>query len=142
MSEYYKSPEKYEYRITEGVRKCWDGGPELSEEGWEEIDVWTRLEWTEERYWRKPRAPATEDDEVKYRVFIQYVMDFYGPGGVYASFFSGGVTREEVLTALRLRLSGPPDFSEDSYDRELVRDIMLCRRLEHDVSSYLQRGRN
>ena len=44
----------YEYQTTEGQRKCWDGEPDLSEEGWEEWAEWERFEYTEERYWRRP----------------------------------------------------------------------------------------
>ena len=45
---------RYQYRTTEGPRKCWDGDPDLSEEGWEEWAEWERFDYTEERYWRKP----------------------------------------------------------------------------------------
>ncbi len=43
----------YEYRTTEGQRKCWDGEPNLEADGWE-CTGWDRLEYTEERYWRRP----------------------------------------------------------------------------------------
>lgn len=58
----------YEYRTTEGQRKRWDdadvppcdesGQPE---QGWElnttsrDPDAWERFDYTEERYWRRPR---------------------------------------------------------------------------------------
>jgi hypothetical protein len=46
--------DRYHYRITTGQRKCWDGEPDLSKEGWEEWADWERFDFTEERYWRKP----------------------------------------------------------------------------------------
>ena len=45
---------RYEYQTTEGQRKCWDGEPDLADEGWEEYKEWERFEYTEERYWRRP----------------------------------------------------------------------------------------
>lgn len=46
--------DRYEYRTTEGQRKCWYGEPDLTEEGWEEYAEWERFDYTEERYWRRP----------------------------------------------------------------------------------------
>ena len=46
--------DRYEYQTTEGQRKCWDGEPDLADEGWEEYKEWERFEYTEERYWRRP----------------------------------------------------------------------------------------
>lgn len=43
----------FDYRVTEGPRKCWYGLPDLSEEGWEEYREWERFDFTEERYWRR-----------------------------------------------------------------------------------------
>lgn len=43
----------YEYRITQGERKAWDGLPDLSLEGWEEYREWERFDYHEERYWRR-----------------------------------------------------------------------------------------
>lgn len=46
----------YEYRTTHGQRKCWDGEPDLSKEGWEEYKEWERFDYHEERYWRRLKA--------------------------------------------------------------------------------------
>jgi hypothetical protein len=54
--------------------------------------------------------------------FIDYVMSFYGPGEIYDM----GTTREEVEDALEIRLKNTEiEFAADSYDRELIRDIIL-----------------
>lgn len=45
----------YEYQITDGQRKCWDGEPDLSKEGWEEWKEWERFNYHEERYWRRKK---------------------------------------------------------------------------------------
>jgi hypothetical protein len=57
----------YEERITEGQRKCWDGEPDLSKEGWEEYREWERFDYTEERYWRRPLTGQALTDELARR---------------------------------------------------------------------------
>lgn len=57
--------------------------------------------------------------------FIDYVLSFYGPGGIYDI----GATRQDVLEALATRLlcerySSLP-YEADSTDREIIRDIMI-----------------
>ena len=56
----------------------------------------------------------------KTETFISYLLDFYGPGGVY----DFGVTRDDILLALGIRLARNT-FDGDSMDREIVRDIIL-----------------
>lgn len=60
--------------------------------------------------------------------FIEYVLEFYGKGGIY----DFGASEEEVLKALKIRLEkhNDIDFGGDSLDRELVRDIILENRGE------------
>ena len=53
--------------------------------------------------------------------FVQYVMQFYGPGGIYDM----GATSEMIRTATLLYLEMGADFEGDSVDRENVRDIMI-----------------
>lgn len=54
--------------------------------------------------------------------FIEYVMSFYGPGEIYDM----NATREEVEDALAIRLENTEiEFAADSFDRELIRDIIL-----------------
>ena len=54
--------------------------------------------------------------------FIEYVMSFYGPEGIYDM----NATREEVEDALAIRLENAEiEFAADSFDRELIRDIIL-----------------
>ena len=58
--------------------------------------------------------------------FVNYVLEFYGEGGIY----DFGAVEGEVLKALEVRLKSRADipFGGDSFDRELVRDIMLKLR--------------
>lgn len=61
--------------------------------------------------------------------FVDYVLDFYGQRGIYEDFFSPVVTKEEVEAAVKIRKANDdPPFEGDSFDRELVRDIMFARR--------------
>jgi len=59
--------------------------------------------------------------------FTKYLLDFYGPNGVYPF----GFTAEQVSLATqlyktRLDINYPgEEFSGDSVDRERVRDIIL-----------------
>ncbi len=64
--------------------------------------------------------------------FVEYVLSFYGTGGIY----DFGATEADVRSALDQRLrsaSADCPFEGDSIDRELVRDIMLKdRELQHN----------
>ena len=54
--------------------------------------------------------------------FIDYVLSFYGANEIYDM----GATREEVEAAIVVRLENTEiEFAADSYDRELIRDIIL-----------------
>lgn len=54
--------------------------------------------------------------------FINYVLDFYGAGGLYNFNF----TKEEVVQAIAIRIeTNDIPFDADSVDRELVRDIVF-----------------
>jgi hypothetical protein len=57
--------------------------------------------------------------------FIDYVLDFYGKGGIY----DFGATKQMVVAATIERIERYPHtpFDSDSIDREWVRDIMLHR---------------
>ena len=59
--------------------------------------------------------------------FTQYMLDFYGPKGVYPF----GFTAEQIGFATQLykcRLPTGQEFYGDSVDRERVRDIILEAR--------------
>jgi hypothetical protein len=57
--------------------------------------------------------------------FIEYCLDFYGPGGIYPL----GMSEDEVTRAVRLLdLIGQEDLELDSIDREKVRDVVLVVR--------------
>lgn len=55
--------------------------------------------------------------------FINYVRSFYGPGGIYDM----GATDEMIINATiqYLTSEGAKWGNGDSYDREMVRDIMI-----------------
>jgi hypothetical protein len=59
--------------------------------------------------------------------FCDYVLDFYGPVGLYPM----GATREQVEGATRVLLThleaNGEEFQGDSYDREIVRDLLIAR---------------
>jgi hypothetical protein len=57
--------------------------------------------------------------------FIAYVLSFYGKGQMYSNFFKKPVTKVRVTKAVKQLLAIDREFCADSYDRELVRDIML-----------------
>ena len=61
--------------------------------------------------------------------FTQYLLDFYGPNGIYPM----GFTAEQISLATQLykcRLPAGQEFEGDSIDRERVRDIILDARAE------------
>jgi hypothetical protein len=61
--------------------------------------------------------------------FTQYMLDFYGPKGIYPM----GFTAEQISLATQLykcRLTEGQEFYGDSIDRERVRDIILGARTE------------
>jgi hypothetical protein len=60
--------------------------------------------------------------------FLSYFRSFYFPGGLYAHFFTPRVTVAEFEAALKVRLTMPTPFDGDSFDRELVRDIIFRMR--------------
>jgi hypothetical protein len=67
--------------------------------------------------------------------FIDYLMSFYGEGGVRVDMFDGkSVTRDEVVLATNAidKAGGSEQLAEgDTFSREMVRDYMLlCRGLE------------
>ncbi len=54
--------------------------------------------------------------------FVNYVLSFYGVGGLYDYKF----TKKEVEDAIVIRVNeNDMEFVADSVDRELVRDIVL-----------------
>ena len=66
--------------------------------------------------------------------FTQYMLDFYGPEGVYPFGFTS--TQIGLATQLyKCRLPDGQEFIGDSIDREAVRDIILAAR-EETVPEY------
>lgn len=62
--------------------------------------------------------------------FEEYCWEFYGPGTLYGHLFENSMPREELKMAIAIRMYYPLEFSGDSTDRELVRDILLFMRDE------------
>jgi hypothetical protein len=55
--------------------------------------------------------------------FVDYVYDFYGPGGIN----DFGANKGDIAKATFIRVTGNTEvpFEGDSVDREMVRDILL-----------------
>jgi len=88
--------------------------------------------------------------------FVEYVYMFYGSGmvthyeldddetayedvSIYGKEFfpsTGGVTRGEIIMATKIRMlmEDQPPFEGDSWDREIVRDIMIEAKEEIPAS--------
>lgn len=62
-------------------------------------------------------------EALKVSEFVDYVMSFYGKGGLYEM----DATRAEVLVAIIVRLEREKslEFAGDTIDREKVRDIII-----------------
>ncbi len=66
--------------------------------------------------------------------FVDYLMEFYGPRGMYGKkFFGNGVSKDEIRKALDILKSSGHDFEGDSIDREYCRDIMFNLRGQTDT---------
>ena len=66
--------------------------------------------------------------------FTQYMLDFYGPNGLYPEGFNA--TQISLATQhYKCRLPEGTEFYGDSIDRERVRDIILAAR-EETVPEY------
>ena len=62
----------YEYKTTEGPRKRWDDEmrPPDDDDSWQVnihagYEGWERFDYTEERYWKRPKLLRTTSDETK-----------------------------------------------------------------------------
>jgi len=63
------------------------------------------------------------------QAFIDYVMSFYGPEGIYSELNFNEVQIALATGLYRARLFGlEQEFVGDSVDREAVRDIILSAR--------------
>jgi hypothetical protein len=64
--------------------------------------------------------------------FLKYVKSFYGRGGIYAEFFATNPPeRADYVAAykhlLAMRAAQGIEFDGDSFDREVMRDILFVR---------------
>lgn len=63
---------------------------------------------------------------MKTKEFEKYIYKFYGPTGIYAEFFDHCLNFDIIKRAIRLRKQiKSVQFCSDSFDRELIRDIMF-----------------
>jgi len=117
----------------------------MNKNGKDVIDVFTSVGQMKKALFQAGLLNESQDDTAKKakqmrsnpdKEFIDYMMDFYGPKGIYIKDF----TVAEIKTALAKRKSQRKDipFEGDSFDRELVRDYVLAARgetnLEYNVS--------
>jgi hypothetical protein len=56
--------------------------------------------------------------------FIDYVMEFYGPDGLYPMSANRTIIRKATNDIMRIAKIQGTSFCGDSIDRELVRDLM------------------
>jgi hypothetical protein len=57
--------------------------------------------------------------------FIDYVMSFYGPDGLYPMDANRTTVRKATNDIVRIAKIKGQEFCGDSIDRELVRDLMI-----------------
>ncbi len=66
---------------------------------------------------------------IEIKKFIAYIFTCYGPKGEFVKFFGDSLTVGEVEIAVKKRLELTQiEFDGDSFDRELVRDILFIMR--------------
>jgi hypothetical protein len=56
--------------------------------------------------------------------FIDYVIEFYGPDGIYPMGANRTIARKATSDVMRIAKIKGQSFLGDSYDREQVRDLM------------------
>jgi hypothetical protein len=56
--------------------------------------------------------------------FIDYVIEFYGPDGIYPMGANRTIVRKATSDVMRIAKIKGQSFLGDSYDREQVRDLM------------------
>lgn len=57
--------------------------------------------------------------------FIDYVISFYGPNGIYPMGANRTVVRKATNDLIRICKIKGQEFCGDSVDRELVRDLLI-----------------
>jgi len=79
----------------------------------------------------RPNDPVIQISEIL--DFVEYCLDFYGPGGVY----DYGFTFDEICRGMIKRFGYRPslDFEGDTVDREYVREMVFeIRELEKECA--------
>lgn len=57
--------------------------------------------------------------------FIDYVMEFYGPDGIYPMGANISLVRKATNDVMRIAKIKGEKFCGDSFDREQVRDLLI-----------------
>jgi len=70
---------------------------------------------------------TTNFSEVVINDFIDYVMGFYGPGGVYPMGANPTLVRKATDDCMKIAEIKGEEFYFDSIDRELVRDLLISK---------------
>lgn len=77
--------------------------------------------------------------------FVNYCWQFYAPNEIYGDFFENNLTKDELRLAVNLRVRKATikfKFEGDTFDREIVRDILRASRghksTEFDVERYIK----
>ena len=73
--------------------------------------------------------------------FIDYVMSFYGEGGIYSDFFSPVLTKNDVILATNAidKAGGEEINFADSIAREMIRDYLLISQGKLDIEYTIAR---
>lgn len=57
--------------------------------------------------------------------FVDYVMEFYGPDGIYPMGANPTVVRKATNDCMKIAKIKGDEFYGDSIDRELIRDLLI-----------------
>ena len=68
---------------------------------------------------------ATAFSKVFINDFIDYTMSFYGPDGLYPMGANRTVVRKATNDIIKIARIKGEKFCGDSFDRELVRDLLI-----------------
>jgi hypothetical protein len=65
--------------------------------------------------------------EIQLNDFVDYVMGFYGPDGVYPMGANPTLVRKATDDCMKIAEIKGEEFCFDSIDRELVRDLLISK---------------
>lgn len=65
--------------------------------------------------------------DIQFNDFVDYVMGFYGPNGVYPMGANPTLVRKATDDCMKIAEIKGEKFCGDSIDRELVRDLLISK---------------